>query len=95
MFTKDGESFFLGGGPVKCAEAIAKPLRAGKPSPAYSCISCPLADGRKQHASTEHALTDQHPEIAEDGQTVKSIAYCNSMHFGRGEWEGKDATCLH
>ena len=42
--------------------------------------------------TSQHALTTQHIEIAEDGKTAKATTYFTGIHFGTGKWKGQQVT---
>nr|POE54485.1 hypothetical protein CFP56_41423 [Quercus suber] len=42
--------------------------------------------------TSQHALTTQTIEIAEDGQSAKATTYFTGIHFGKGKWEGQQVT---
>ena len=42
--------------------------------------------------TTQHALTTQTIEIAEDGRYAEASTYFTGVHFGLGKWKGKEVT---
>ena len=42
--------------------------------------------------TSQHALTTQQVEIAEDGKSAHATTYFTGIHFGKGKWEGKEVT---
>lgn len=42
--------------------------------------------------TSQHALTTQTIEIAEDGKNAKATTYFTGIHFGQGKWKGQQVT---
>lgn len=42
--------------------------------------------------TSQHALTTQTIEIAEDGRTATATTYFTGIHFGKGKWQGQQVT---
>ena len=42
--------------------------------------------------TTQHALTTQTIELAEDGKTAEASTYFSGIHFGTGKWQGQHVT---
>ncbi|KAK4498998.1 hypothetical protein PRZ48_009510 [Zasmidium cellare] len=42
--------------------------------------------------TSQHALTTQTIEIAEDGKTATATTYFTGIHFGKGKWQGQQVT---
>ncbi|ORY67004.1 uncharacterized protein BCR38DRAFT_472526 [Pseudomassariella vexata] len=54
-----------------------------------------LVDAIKRRLSpitSQHALTTQMLEIAEEGKSAKATTYFTGIHFGKGKWQGKEVT---
>lgn len=42
--------------------------------------------------TSQHAVTTQKIEIAEDGKNAKATTYFTGIHFGKGKWLGQQVT---
>lgn len=51
-----------------------------------------LTSKRLRPITSQHAITTQHIEVAEDGKTAKATSYFTGIHFGQGKWKGKEVT---
>ena len=47
---------------------------------------------RLSPVSTQHALTTQTIEVAEDGKSARATTYFTGIHFGKGKWQGQQVT---
>ena len=42
--------------------------------------------------TSQHALTTQTIEVAEDGKSANATTYFTGIHFGKGKWQGQQVT---